>query len=104
MDREKERTRTRRDMADATRDAASSVGDMAKVATVEAMETGLDMGEKAKQTLDVAWDAAVEIAKNVKDAVAGERDGKGRRLYENEPTDDNVERLRKRAGNHDFKH
>ncbi|KAK6134583.1 hypothetical protein DH2020_031677 [Rehmannia glutinosa] len=58
------------DTEDAARDTAGSVAEMAKAGVVGAMETGLKMGEMAKQTMDGMWGAAKKTTENVRDSVA----------------------------------
>ncbi|CAI9088696.1 OLC1v1023101C1 [Oldenlandia corymbosa var. corymbosa] len=62
MERAKERTR----------DAAHVLSDLAKEGTAKAIESGLELGEIAKKTMDVAWDAAKDTANNLKDAITGD--------------------------------
>lgn len=52
-------------------ETADTVGEVAKEGAVKAMETGI---EKAKETMDIAWDGFKETTKNVKDAVVGNDD------------------------------
>nr|GLL16490.1 uncharacterized protein LOC109192670 [Ipomoea trifida] len=62
-------------MDDARREERrSSVADSMREGAATAMETGIEFGEKAKQTMDDAWDAAKETTKNVKDAMREDDD------------------------------
>ncbi|XP_019198910.1 PREDICTED: uncharacterized protein LOC109192670 [Ipomoea nil] len=67
----------------------SSVADSMREGAARAMETGMELGEKAKQTMDDAWDAAKETTKNVKDS-----------MREDDEYDDD---LRKRGGRYDLR-
>lgn len=91
----------RRDTEDAARDRAASVAEMAKAGAVGAMETGLKLGEVAKQTMEGMWDAAKETTENVRDTVADDSESIDRRKRTSD--DKNVEDLRRRAGGYDLK-
>ncbi|CAN4102908.1 unnamed protein product [Withania somnifera] len=89
--------------ADGRDDRTSSVGESLKEGAAKAMETGLDLGEKAKQSMDEAWDAAKETTKNVKDAVRDDANDGMNKGYEYPPTDKHTESLRKRAAGYDLR-
>ncbi|XP_059284695.1 uncharacterized protein LOC132037996 [Lycium ferocissimum] len=82
----------------------SSVEGSLKEGAAKAMETGLNIGEKAKKSMDEAWDAAKETTKNVKDAVVDDaNDERMKKGYEYPPTDTHTESLRKRAAGYDLR-
>ncbi|KAK4714864.1 hypothetical protein R3W88_020771 [Solanum pinnatisectum] len=54
---------------DGREERANSVGQSLKEGAAKAVETGLNVGEKEKESMDEAWDAAKETTKNVKDAL-----------------------------------
>lgn len=90
------------------RDTADSVADMAKEGAVKAMETGIELGEKAKQTMDIAWDGFKETTKNVKNAVVGNDDDHGpaslsETMHDHDNINSHVHNLRKRAGGYDLR-
>ncbi|KAK1411914.1 hypothetical protein QVD17_32768 [Tagetes erecta] len=74
-------------------DSGSYVAETVKQGVVKAMETGLDIGEMAKKTLDNVWDATKDTTHQVKKAVAGDDETK----YDVPPTDRFVDDLRDRA-------
>ncbi|KAI3769286.1 hypothetical protein L6452_00387 [Arctium lappa] len=83
-------------------DMASFVAETAKQGAVKAVETGLDIGEMAKKTLDNAWDVTKDVSHKVKEAVAGDRE-ETERVEDVPVTDHFVEDLRKRADGYDLK-
>lgn len=54
---------------DRREERARSVGESLTDGAAKAVETGLDVGEKAKESIDEAWDAAKETTNNIKDAM-----------------------------------
>ncbi|KAG5597611.1 hypothetical protein H5410_038843 [Solanum commersonii] len=60
----------------------SSVGERLKEGAAKAVETGLNVGEKAKESMDEAWDAAKETTKNVKDALVHDANDEMKKGYE----------------------
>lgn len=84
-------------------DTVSSVADLAKEGAAKAMENGIEMGEKAKQTVDAAWDGFKETTNNVKDTISAvaDSDYEPTSTMKNQTTsnttDPNVESLRKRG-------
>ncbi|OIT00376.1 PREDICTED: uncharacterized protein LOC109230440 [Nicotiana attenuata] len=88
--------------ADGTHHRTSSVAESLKEGAVKAMETGLNVGEKAKQNMDEAFDAAKETTKNVKDAVVDDHANDAmRKGYPH--TDSHTESLRERATGYDLR-
>lgn len=69
-----------------TKDAADTLLELAKKGTAKAIESGLELGEIAKRTMDVAQDAAKDTANNIKDAITGDDQHQGRRDYGNGST------------------
>ncbi|XP_049413144.1 uncharacterized protein LOC125876073 [Solanum stenotomum] len=84
--------------------ANSSVGERLKEGAAKAVETGLNVGEKAKESMDEAWDAAKETTKNVKDALVDDANDEMKKGYEYPPThkDKHTQNLRKRADGYDL--
>ncbi|KAJ0458024.1 hypothetical protein HanIR_Chr15g0780431 [Helianthus annuus] len=80
-------------------ETTSYVAEAAKQGVGKAMETGLNIGEMAKQTLDIVWDATKDTTDKVKEVVAGQEDKK----YDVPPTDHFVDDLRKRADGYDLR-
>lgn len=90
--------------------AARDTAEMAKAGVVGAMEVGLKLGEMAKQTVDVMWDATRRTAETVRDSVADDSRNRG---FDDRHDDDRTRRtpaekrvddLRRRAGGgYDFK-
>ncbi|KAI3457440.1 hypothetical protein Pfo_014103 [Paulownia fortunei] len=97
------------DMGDAARDMAGSMAEMAKAGVVGAMETGLKLGEIAKQTVDGMWDAAKKTTESVRDSVADDSDNNDRRKQtsdkhvEDQTSEKHVEDLRRLAKGCDMK-
>ncbi|PWA43504.1 hypothetical protein CTI12_AA534320 [Artemisia annua] len=81
------------------RDSSSFVADAAKQGVKKAMETGLDIGEMAKNTLDSVYNATRDTTHMVKEAVSGD----DRKNNDVPPTDHFVNDLRKRADGYDLK-
>lgn len=81
-------------------ETADTVGDVA----VKAMETGIELGEKAKETMDIAWDGFKETTKNVKDTVVGNDDDPSPVSLsdDRDNVDSHVHKLRKRGGGYDL--
>ncbi|GFP79664.1 hypothetical protein PHJA_000109900, partial [Phtheirospermum japonicum] len=73
-----ERGRRREDMED----VASDVAETAKAAAVGALETGLKLGEIAKQAVDGMWDVAKKTTERVRDTVADDGNGNKQRRGE----------------------
>ncbi|XP_071725898.1 uncharacterized protein [Rutidosis leptorrhynchoides] len=80
-------------------DMGSFVADTAKQGVAKAIETGLDIGEMAKQTLDNVWDATKGTGHAVKEAVTGDEKAKN----DVPPTDRFVDDLRKRDDGYDLR-
>ncbi|KAI3753738.1 hypothetical protein L2E82_25799 [Cichorium intybus] len=80
-------------------DATSFVAETAKQGVGKALETGLEIGEMAKKTLDNVWDLTKDTTNMVKEAVTGDPEEKN----DVPPTDHFVDDLRKRAGGYDLK-
>ncbi|KAI3695211.1 hypothetical protein L1987_78202 [Smallanthus sonchifolius] len=70
-------------------DDGGDTGSYVKQGVVKAMETGLDIGEMAKKTLDNVWDATKDTA----------RDDENK--YDVPPADHFIDDLRKHAGGYD---
>nr|GEW77490.1 hypothetical protein [Tanacetum cinerariifolium] len=84
---------------DDDRDTSSFVADTAKPGVRKAMETGLDIGEMAKNTLDSVYNATKDTTHMVKEAVTGD----DRNNNDVPPTDRFVDDLRKHADGYDLK-
>ncbi|XP_024968757.1 uncharacterized protein LOC112508200 [Cynara cardunculus var. scolymus] len=85
-----------------TSERRENVGETAKQGVVKAVETGLDMGEMAKKTLDNVWDVTKDTSHKIKEAVVGDRE-ETKRVEDVPATDHFVEDLRKRADGYDLK-
>ena len=81
---------------------ASFVAETAKQGAVNAIETGLEIGEMAKKTLDNVWDVTKDTSHKIKEAVAGDRE-ETKRVDGVPATDHFVDDLRKRADGYDLK-
>ncbi|GKA19028.1 hypothetical protein Tco_0698943 [Tanacetum coccineum] len=80
-------------------DSSSFAADAAKQGVRKAMETGLDIGEMAKNTLDSVYNATKDTTHMVKEAVTGD----DRKNNDVPPTDRFVDDLRKHADGYDLK-
>ncbi|KAI3509836.1 hypothetical protein L1887_25359 [Cichorium endivia] len=79
--------------------ATSYVAETARQGVGKALETGLEIGEMAKKTLDNVWDLTKDTTNMVKEAVTSDPKEKN----DVPPTDQFVDDLRKRAGGYDLK-
>lgn len=93
------KTSTTYDNMDNDNDTGSYAADAAKQGVAKAMETGLNIDEMAKQTLDNMWDATKDTTHKVKDAVT--RNDKDKNYVSS--TDKFVDDLRKRADGYDLR-
>ncbi|KAJ9562841.1 hypothetical protein OSB04_008001 [Centaurea solstitialis] len=78
------------------------LAETAKQGVVKAVETGLDIGEMAKKTLDNVYDVTKDTSHKIKEAVAGDRE-ETKRVEGVPATDHFVDDLRKRADGYDLK-
>ncbi|CAH1434449.1 unnamed protein product [Lactuca virosa] len=81
------------------RENKSFVAETAKQGVAKALETGLEIGEMAKKTLDNMWDITKDTTNMVKEAVTSDPEEKN----DVPPTDRFVDDLRKRADGYDLK-
>ncbi|KAK4714728.1 hypothetical protein R3W88_020635 [Solanum pinnatisectum] len=90
---------------DGREEGRNSVGESLKEGAAKAVETGLNVEEKAKESMDEAWDAAKETTKNVKDALVDDANDEMKKGYEYPPThkDKHTQNLRKRADGYDLR-
>ncbi|XP_076896939.1 uncharacterized protein LOC143550097 [Bidens hawaiensis] len=79
-------------------DSGSFVADTVKQGVVKAVETGLNIGEMAKSTLDNMYDVTKDAGHKVKEAVAGDE-----KKYDVPASDHFVDDLRKHADGYDLR-
>ncbi|XP_015081570.1 uncharacterized protein LOC107025298 [Solanum pennellii] len=94
---------------DRREERARSIGESLTDGAAKAVETGLDVGEKAKESIDEAWDAAKETTNNIKDAMVNDANDEMKKGYKYPSTDNNnnkdehIPDLRKRADGYDLR-
>ncbi|KAG8386339.1 hypothetical protein BUALT_Bualt03G0138600 [Buddleja alternifolia] len=85
---------TRRNNIGERRTEDMDTAEIAKAGVVGAMETGLKLGEIAKQTMDGMWDAAKKTTESVRDSMADDSGGNDRDRRQSSD-DKHVEDLRR---------